>query len=780
MLIKKHTICRWVLIFLCSFLMADDSWMIYDDSSVGRVDIYIDPDALNWIYNNVESDSMHVADIHLQNSFIDETVENVGFRLRGNTSRVSQKKSFKLDFNHFFPGRDFYDVEKINLNGEHNDVSIIRSKLAWDLFDSIGMTASRANHVELYINENYYGLYISVEHIDDTFLSKRFQDDSGNLWRCLWPADLTYRGPDPEDYHPWIDDERPYDLKTNEDEYNFVQLSRLVNIINNDPDSLDHVLDITGFIKYLAINILTGSWDDYRSLRNNYYLYYVPNKDQFQFIPYDYDNTFGIDWFDVDWATIDPYSYYLIDNSDRPLADIIMDTGSFRNLFTHFLSFYLEHHFSLELWENWIDSTKFMIDSSAYYDIYRTLDYGFTFDDFTNSYSVNSYNNQHVKNGLKEFIIERVSALENQIDYLNAEPLVYDVWWEPQNPVTGDSITIHAAAFGYPDIDHINVIIHNVNNGSYDSYPMQYDPLWSTNTLEEEDHWVVTIPPIEFVGDIGIRFMSTNTNQSTGVTPITGEWFIKVVTSLLTENVFINEFLARNDATNMDEQGEFDDWLELYNASEDTVILDNHFLTDNPDNLTKWSFPESGLTIAPYEYLLIWCDNDDEQGDIHTNFKLSGSGEFIALTNPDGETIIDSLTFAEQIADISYGRYPDGSEIWQLMNPTPGITNTQELRSNVNLIIPSQYTVYQNYPNPFNPVTTLRYDLPENGLVNITIYDMLGREVKTLINQTQDAGYRSIIWDATNDYGKPVSAGIYLYQIQAGEYMQTKKMVLLK
>jgi len=94
--------------------------------------------------------------------------------------------------------------------------------------------------------------------------------------------------------------------------------------------------------------------------------------------------------------------------------------------------------------------------------------------------------------------------------------------------------------------------------------------------------------------------------------------------------------------------------------------------------------------------------------------------------------------------------------------------------------LPTEYAIHQNYPNPFNPVTTLRYDLPENALVNITIYDMLGREVKTLINQTQDAGYKSIIWDATNDYGKPVSAGIYLYQIQAGEYISTKKMVLLK
>ena len=95
-------------------------------------------------------------------------------------------------------------------------------------------------------------------------------------------------------------------------------------------------------------------------------------------------------------------------------------------------------------------------------------------------------------------------------------------------------------------------------------------------------------------------------------------------------------------------------------------------------------------------------------------------------------------------------------------------------------MIPDVFALHQNYPNPFNPVTTLRYDLPENDHVNITIYDMLGRQVKTLVNQTHDAAYRSVIWDAANDYGKPVSAGIYLYQIQAGEYISTKKMVLLK
>ena len=93
---------------------------------------------------------------------------------------------------------------------------------------------------------------------------------------------------------------------------------------------------------------------------------------------------------------------------------------------------------------------------------------------------------------------------------------------------------------------------------------------------------------------------------------------------------------------------------------------------------------------------------------------------------------------------------------------------------------PHAFNLYNNYPNPFNPVTTFRYDLPENSHVTITIYDMLGRQVKTLINQTQDAGFKSVIWDATNDYGNPVSAGVYLYKIQAGEFVQTKKMVLLK
>ena len=91
-----------------------------------------------------------------------------------------------------------------------------------------------------------------------------------------------------------------------------------------------------------------------------------------------------------------------------------------------------------------------------------------------------------------------------------------------------------------------------------------------------------------------------------------------------------------------------------------------------------------------------------------------------------------------------------------------------------------RFVLKDNYPNPFNPLTLISYELPSDGLVNITIYDMIGRKVKTLVNGLQTAGYKSILWNATNDRNEPVSGGLYLYIIEAGYFRQTKKMVLLK
>ena len=105
---------------------------------------------------------------------------------------------------------------------------------------------------------------------------------------------------------------------------------------------------------------------------------------------------------------------------------------------------------------------------------------------------------------------------------------------------------------------------------------------------------------------------------------------------------------------------------------------------------------------------------------------------------------------------------------------------TTSLNVNGTGLVPEIYALHQNYPNPFNPTTQIRYDLPEQSYVNINIYDLMGRKIKSLINTHQDPGYRIIQWNATNEFGQPVSAGMYIYTIQAGEFRQTRKMVLLK
>jgi len=103
-----------------------------------------------------------------------------------------------------------------------------------------------------------------------------------------------------------------------------------------------------------------------------------------------------------------------------------------------------------------------------------------------------------------------------------------------------------------------------------------------------------------------------------------------------------------------------------------------------------------------------------------------------------------------------------------------------ELSSSEFSFRPEDFSTYQNHPNPFNPKTTLKYDLPKDSFVDITIYDMLGNVVNNLVNTNQSSGYKSIQWDATNNQGEPVSAGVYLYKIQAGDFVDTKKMILLK
>ena len=297
------------------------------------------------------------------------------------------------------------------------------------------------------------------------------------------------------------------------------------------------------------------------------------------------------------------------------------------------------------------------------------------------------------------------------------------------------------------------------------------DGLTAFNATNNSLTCIETLDP-----DYATATWTANSNIDEGVT-------FAVNCSLDPPTLVINEILAYNNACCTDANGDYDSYLELYNYGDEEVDIGGMVITDNLNNYDNYyQIPTANdsTIIQPSGFLLLWTDKESEQGVLHLEIEILSRGGEVGLFMSDSTTVVDTLIFVAQSADTAYGRYPDSSATWQLMNPTPGSTNTQELSLNDNIVIPSRYSFHQNYPNPFNPVTTLRYELPKQATVNITIYNMLGRQVKTLVNQTQGAGYKSVIWDATNDYGKPVSAGIYLYQIQAGKHISTKKMVLLK
>jgi len=144
-------------------------------------------------------------------------------------------------------------------------------------------------------------------------------------------------------------------------------------------------------------------------------------------------------------------------------------------------------------------------------------------------------------------------------------------------------------------------------------------------------------------------------------------------------SLVINEFMASNNSCIQDPQGQYDDWIEIHNYGDDAINIGGMYLTDNLSAATKWQIPAintAATTIPAGGYLLIWADNDITDAGLHASYKLDAGGEELGLFDSDGVTLIDSIIFDEQNGDISYGRYPDASDNWQLLgSPSPGAEN---------------------------------------------------------------------------------------------------------
>ncbi len=246
--------------------------------------------------------------------------------------------------------------------------------------------------------------------------------------------------------------------------------------------------------------------------------------------------------------------------------------------------------------------------------------------------------------------------------------------------------------------------------------------------------------------------------------------------------LFINEFLAANDTTNADEFGEFDDWLEIYNADTESLFVGGMYLTDELANPTLWQFPDTA--IAPGGFLLVWCDSDPGQGPLHATFKLSAGGEQIGLyeTDANGNVPVDTLSFGAQTTDVSMGRETDGGHVWTTFtHPTPGASNqTVDLADPAIPPPPVRLYLSQSAPNPSSGSTLIPFGLPGRTAVQCDLFDVGGRLVRRLVAETLPAGHYEITWDGRDDRGRRLPSGVYFCRLKVGQSALSRKLVLTR
>jgi len=379
-------------------------------NEVAEIHISLSANDLNTLLgDSLYSDYHFPATFYYYSAAHNDTIQNVGFRVRGNTSRNAHKKAFKVSFNEYTQGKKFKGIEKMNLIGQHNDPSLLRYWMSLTTLTNNNLISSRSSYVKLYINGQYKGVYLNVEHIDDEFLQKRFiGDDQGNLYKCTWGADLNYQGGNQSLYYG------AYELKTNKAANDYSELIQFIQTLNSISDAdfpcfIEDNFEVELYLQTLAAEIIIGHWDGYAFNKNNYYLYQQPSNAKFVFIEYDMDNTFGIDWSGIDWANRDLNSWH---SNDRPLVERLLSYPFYNDLFNSYLDQIL-NDLNTSGWYSDLQQKKGLISSAVQSDTYYSMDYGFQYSDFLDAID-NNYG-AHVKKGVAEYLNERIISGLNQI-----------------------------------------------------------------------------------------------------------------------------------------------------------------------------------------------------------------------------------------------------------------------------------------------------------------------------------------------------------------------------
>lgn len=683
--------------------------------------IFDQPDYWTQLTNNYQSKK----DIPATLIYDGVSYPNVGIRFKGQTSyqRVtSQKKSFNVTMDFMDPNQDLKGYQTLNFNNSFEDNSYIREVL-YENITRPYFPSLKANFIHLFINGQDWGLYPNIQALDGEYVKDWFLSNEGSRWRCERQAGtggpggggfgagtstLNYLGDDTTAYKP------NYNLKHTTVENPWSDLARVTKVLNTIPlnqleDTLNKVLDIDRALWFLAKEILFGDDDSYVNKGGMDY-YAIYQKDVERLIPLEYDAN------SVMYPQTATWSIFLKATDIKfPLCNRLFAVPELRQR-------YLAHFRTL--FNNTLDSTYFKTQINNYYSLIDSVV-------STDPKKLMTYTAfQTEKNALFNWMRNRRTSVLNNSEFKQAGNQISDVVFSVdgnafKTPNEMQSVLVTATIQGGAGVKGATLYYSQGFDGYFNKVSM-YDDGNHSDGLANDGIFAASIPP--FPNGVFVRYyiesIANNTARTVSYMPEGAEHDVYIyqvnLINSASDEIVINEFMATNTNTVADQDGEFDDWIELYNKSIYNIDVSDWILTDNASNLDKYRIP-AGTIMPPDSYLIIWADEDGKQTGFHSNFKLSSSGEEVFLLDATGQQV-DKVSFGQQVTDKSYARSPNGSGDFIIKEATfnknnDGTTSTFNALKNV----------FDLYPNPASQWLIIQTE--NSNPVEYGIVDAFGKTV---------------------------------------------------
>ncbi len=656
--------------------------------------------------------------------------DSVGVRFKGQTSYFqnnSEKKSFNITLDHYVDDQDIEDYGTINLNNAFGDPSYLREILY--LYESKRHLANaKGNYKVLMINGESWGLYINVQQLDKRHVEDWFLDEDATRWRAerttsgggggpggppnfgAGTSSLNYLGEDTADYFDH------YTLKSSDVSNPWHDLVNATYALNESTDSqlVDSAfkyMDVDAALWFAAHEIVYSDDDGYVNKGGmDYYVYYDIATERLVPIEYDGNSCMNLSH---NWSP-----FYRENNADFPLMNVLLENNALRQRYLAHVRTILAESFDEDYIEGKIDHFKSTLDN-------------YVLTDPQTIYGYSQFENDIEE--LKTFFSTRLSTInsnsEVQEEGLTIDEVVYfSEGVEFNSPEEYLAVQVQATVVGTPGVSSVILYYGTGFMGHFQKVEM-FDDGNHQDGIASDGIYGADIPGQE--KGVYVRYyveaVSANTSGTRSYSPPGAEhdvytYRVKVANYASDQSLVINELMSSNTTVVSDLDGEYDDWIEIYNKGSQTVDLSGYFLTDDQDELSKWEFPE-GTELASGEYLTVWMDKDTLQAGLHANFKLSGNGEIVILLNENQE-IIDEVLFNAHITDESYSRMPNGTGGFDWQGPSFGTNNEDGFVSIEEVIVDHNFILF---PNPASDQFYIKF--VDNEVHTIQIFNIHGQLV---------------------------------------------------